>query len=244
MCLCTSHVSIMCSCHVCVPIPYPWLHCMSAIPSHTRVPTTSPVCAHVPSVPPCPHHTPLSPCPACSCYVHIPITHLYPGCMSVPAVNPHDHVSPHCMSVSPSHVCVHTTRSCPFCTFASLLHVYVPAAHPSKSLLHVCVPVAYPCPCCASTSPPHSCDPMAPPSPYCTLLSPSAPHLCGTSPPPHAPSALAPQRPSLPLEGSDGPRGSLPRMGAVTHVPALTWVPTPTSLWAAGGGRAGGTASP
>lgn len=155
MCLCTSHVSIMCSCHVCVPIPYPWLHCMSAIPSHTRVPTTSPVCAHVPSVPPCPHHTPLSPCPACSCYVHIPITHLYPGCMSVPAVNPHDHVSPHIhvlaacpcphpMSVCTPHAHVPFAHSRPYCMSMSLLHTQVSPCCMSVSPLHTRVPVAHP----------------------------------------------------------------------------------------------------
>lgn len=205
-----SCVPIMYPCHFCVPIPCPCLQCTSSVPSHARVPTTSPVCAMSLLSP---SHTP----------VPIPITHLRPCCISVPVVHPRPHMT--------------TSHD----TSMSLLHARVPipclcARHMlwphcmSVSLSHTQVPVASPCLRCTRTSPPHCRVP----------ITPAAPPLRRTPPQP----ALPGEPPSLPRDGSGVPRGSLPGMGAATLVPALTWVPTPTSLWAAGGGRAGGTASP
>lgn len=134
-----SCVPIMCSCHPCVPIPCPCLHCTSAVPSHTRVPTASPVRAMSLMSPP---HTP----------VPIPITNLCPCCISAPVVHP----------------CPHMTTSHDTSMSLLQVRVPIPclcAHHMLVSLLHTQVPVASPCPRCTPTSSPHSRVPITPTPP-------------------------------------------------------------------------------
>lgn len=237
MCLCTSCVSPSC-----VPV-------MSVLPSHVHVSTAHLQPHHIPVSPPHPLCVPVSPphtpvlIPSLrSHYVPIPITHLYPCCMSVPVAHtspPHDHVPshihvlaacpcPHPMSVCPPYARGPIACSCPCCTPMSLLHTTCPRCIP-VSLLHTHVPITCPCPHDTPVSPSHARVPVAHPRPHHTPVSPwhlrvpmalSCPHRphVPMAPPPRC-TPLTPRSPeTLPRGGSGGPGGSLPGMGVChTH---------------------------